>query len=69
MQIEQMKRREFITLLSSAAVVAWPLAARAQQPARLPTIGVLVAGAPSSHGRLVEAFVRGSTFVISARVA
>jgi ABC-type uncharacterized transport system substrate-binding protein len=50
------ERRKFLATLGGAA--AWPLAARAQQAAKLPTIGFLVAGTPSSHGQWVATFVR-----------
>jgi putative tryptophan/tyrosine transport system substrate-binding protein len=38
------RRREFIVTLGSAA--AWPLKARAQQPRKLPLVGVLVSASP-----------------------
>src|SRR5207253_9692788 len=55
-----LKRREFITLLSSAAV-AWPLAAGAQHAERMRRIGVLLnlaADDPMGQDR-IAAFVQG----------
>jgi len=52
-----MRRREFFCVLGGAAA-AWPLAARAQQPGRLPTIGFLGASAASAQAQWTAAFVQ-----------
>ena len=65
-----MKRRDFITLLSGAA--AWPLAARAQQPA-MPVVGLLrtTTAAPFApivvelrKGLSEEGFIEGHNVVL-----
>ena len=58
MHFDQLKRRDFITLLGGAAV-AWPLAARAQQPVRITKIGHIESGFPSSSPNLLAAFRQG----------
>src|SRR6516165_8620834 len=70
-----LRRRQFITLLSSAA--AWPVAARAQQPA-MPVIGYLNFGSPESdvsrltglrRGLNETSYVEGRNLVIEYRWA
>jgi putative tryptophan/tyrosine transport system substrate-binding protein len=71
------RRREFITLLGGAAAT-WPLGARAQQPAKLPTVGFLGANTASAQREWTDAFVQrlrelgwieGRTVVIEYRWA
>jgi putative ABC transport system substrate-binding protein len=72
-----MRRREFITLLGGV-VAAWPLAARAQQPAKVARIGYLALGPAAALASWVEAlraglrdlgYIEGKNIVIEFRWA
>jgi putative ABC transport system substrate-binding protein len=58
MQLDQLDRRGFIALLGGAAV-GWPLAARAQQPAGQPLVGLLSPLSATAAAQSVGVFRRG----------
>jgi putative tryptophan/tyrosine transport system substrate-binding protein len=70
-----MKRRDFIALAGSA--VAWPLAVRAQQPAKIPRLGVLLYSTPQADPQMESVrtglrdlgYVEGRNLVVLYRYA
>ncbi|MHB8268809.1 ABC transporter substrate-binding protein [Bradyrhizobium sp.] len=76
MHLDQLKRRDLLALLGSAA--SWPLVAHAQQPGRLPTVAVLGTDTLSRWERWIAAFeqrlqeigwIKGQTVAIEYRWA
>ena len=65
MQFDQLKRREFITQVGGAA--AWPVAARSQQPGKLPTIEYLGSGTPLTDSQWVPVRPLGFSPELPAR--
>lgn len=71
-----MRRREFITLLGGSAVM-WPLAARAQQPAKLPRVGILSPAASETAATLTAfreeirdlGYIEGQTIALDFRLS
>jgi hypothetical protein len=71
-----MRRREFITLLGGAAA-AWPLAARAQQTAKIPRVGILSPAGSEAAATLAAfrkgmrdlGYVEGRTFLLDFGLA
>jgi putative tryptophan/tyrosine transport system substrate-binding protein len=74
--MSDMKRREFITLLGGAAA-SWPLPVRAQQPAKVPRLGVLLYSTPQADPQMETVrrglrelgYVEGQNLVISYHYA
>jgi ABC-type uncharacterized transport system substrate-binding protein len=75
MRFDQLKRRELITLLGGA--VAWPLAAHAQQAARMPRVGILSPAASETAATLTAfrdgirdlGYIEGQTIALDFRLS
>jgi putative tryptophan/tyrosine transport system substrate-binding protein len=71
-----MRRREFIAIVGGAAA-AWPLAARAQQPAKVPRVGILSPAASETAATLTAfregirdlGYIEGQTIALDFRLS